>query len=351
MLRLHMNETSYQMPAEVLDAVLRRAGTDLNRYPEPGVPEVRRRYAAYAGAGAGLTGARALPPEQVVATTGADEAIDLTVLALRQVVRQVIVMPPTFTEYARAARLAGLDVVEVPLTGGWSIDVEGLVAAARRAPSLVFICSPNNPTGNCVAVREALEALDALDDPGAQRDEAGGTWVAVDEAYWEFAGETLLPELARRPRLVILRTMSKAFCLAGIRMGFALAGPELARRFDGTRMYFNIGSLTAAVAAAALAEPGYVRDVVEAVRAGRDRLTAGLRSIPGLHPYPSLTNFVLCRTGRPGPDIARELEERGILVRAYPSAPALKHHLRITVGTPQEVERCLDALRAVPVSG
>jgi len=246
-------------------------------------------------------------------------------------------MPPSFSEYPRAARLAGLPVAEVPLTGAsFEVDLGGVAAAMRAGPSLVYLCSRNNPTGNPLDVPAVLDLAA----------EAGsGSWVAVDEAYWEFAGRTVLGELARRPNLIILRTMSKAFCLAGIRMGYALAGPQAIARLDRARMLFNVDALSAAVAMAALRDPAYVTGVVARVVAARERLTAGMADLPGVRPLPSATNFVLAEVPAPAVRVAGAMEERGVLVRHYPRSPELSRHLRITVGTPDEVDHCLKVLR------
>jgi len=367
-IRLHLNESPYGVPDDILRKALDPAGLDVNRYPQrERTALLRELYAAYASRGAGEI---ALSADQVVATNGADEAIDITVLALRPRIEQVVILPPTFSEYPRAARLAGVKVTGVPLVEsspaagqaaretagrrepgrgevgrgaaagrggpGCAIDLDRLTEACRRTPSLVFICSPNNPTGGLLAAREALQALTSLPTPA---------WVAVDEAYWEFAGTTLLPELGRHPNLIILRTMSKAFCLAGIRLGYALASPELARALNRTRMVFNIDSMTAAVAVAALREPGYVREVVTRVVEGRRHLIERLSALPGVTPYPSRANFVFCRVPRPATEVVRAMEERGVLVRHYPKEPTLSHHIRISVGTPEETGRCLEALQ------
>lgn len=342
MSRLHLNESPYRVPPELVERAFAAVGDRLNLYPDTAVAEVRERYAAYASDGARLTGNDRLRPEQVVPGNGADEAIDLCVLALRPLAGQVVLPTPTFSEYARAAQVGGLEVVRIPLGPGFGLDWNGLLAAVRKAPSLVFLCNPNNPTGNLVAGEVELERLAVA---------APGTWVIVDEAYWEFSGFTALPLVARHPNLVVVRTMSKAFCLAGIRLGYAIAAPETARKLDTARMYFNVDAFTAAVARAALDEPGYVREVVAKVLEGRRRLEEGLAAIPGFEPHPSRTNFVLTRTPRPAADIAREMAVRGILVRAYPRDPALAHELRISVGTPPEVEACLGALRECGPAG
>lgn len=331
MLRLHLNENPYQMPQELLAEAL-EGPLSLNLYPEEASARLSALYARYAGEAAGLPGA--VSPTQVVPTRGGDEAIDLAALALRTAVKQVIIAPPTFSEYPRAAGLAGLPVTQVPLTGDFQLDLPSLTAAASRAPSLVYICNPNNPTGNLVAAESALAELTRL-----------GAWVVVDEAYYEFSGQTLLPLVQRYPNLIIIRTLSKAFALAGARLGFALAAEPLAQRLHATRTLFNLDAITTAVAATALTHPEYARELAGRIAEARAQLAAGLASLPGLEPYPSCTNFVLVRCPQPASELRTALAARGVLVRHYPDQPALTHCLRISVGTPDEIAGCLSALR------
>ncbi len=329
MLSLHLNESPYRVPAHILSRVLRPEDLALNRYPPRGAPRLRGLYAAYAG----------VRPEQVAAFNGGDEAINMTVLALRPSVRRVVVMPPTFPEYSRAAALAGLEVVRVPLEvegNAFRADTQALLREASRDPSLVFACLPNNPTGNRVLSEEDLGRLLTV---------RPRPWVVVDEAYWEFAGGTVVHLLERHPNLIILRTMSKAFCLAGLRVGFALASPEVVERLDETRQPFNIGALAELVGSAVLTDPSYVKDVVVRTVEGRRRLSEGLAALPGVTPLPSLTNFVLCRVPHPAAEVEAAMRDEGVRVRHYPREPALARHIRITVGTVRDIDRCLEALR------
>ncbi|MHB0886991.1 MAG: histidinol-phosphate transaminase [Bacillota bacterium] len=348
-LRLHLNESAYPAPPGLVERALAAAGGRLNRYPEVDLNRLRTLYADYSNASAGLAGDGAVRPEQVVPTNGGDEAILNTVLTLRPQVRQIVVMPPTFSEYARAAGVAGLPVVEVPLTLDRRVDLERLEATVRAAPSLVFICDPNNPTANLLGAGEVLAALTRANPE---------TFVAVDEAYWEFAaqdpsdrGRTLAGLMAGHPNLIILRTMSKAFSLAGARLGFIVAPTGLAKRLESIRMVFNINVVTLAVAEELLADPAYVRDVTARVIAGRRRLAQGLSKIRGVSPYPSWTNFVFARTSRPAADVVQGMQARGVLIRHYPKDEGLSHHIRVAVGTPDEIDRCLEALTATMEGG
>ncbi len=340
--RLHLNENSYPAPPELIERALAAARVRLNRYPEVDLARLRGLYADYTNASAGLNGGDAVLAEQVSPANGGDESILNTVLTLRPKVRQVVVLPPTFSEYARAAKVAGLPVAEVPLTRDYQVDLDRLTATVRAAPSLVFICDPNNPTGNLLGAGEILEAVTRANPD---------TFVAVDEAYWEFAaqapgerGRTLAGLVAGHPNLIVIRTMSKAFSLAGARLGFIIAAPGLARELDSIRMVFNINVLTLAVAEEVLSRPAFVSAAVARVIAGRRRLAQGLAGIPRVSPYPSWTNFVFARTSRPAAEVTQDMRARGILIRHYPKDEGLSHHIRVAVGTPDEIDRCLEAL-------
>ena len=356
MLRLQLNESPYPVPRAIVDEALSYENLALHRYPVSDLPELRELYAAYSNAGAGRS---CVTPEQVVVTNGADEAINIITLALLDLVSGVVILPPTFGEYSRAARLAGLPVIEVPLVlrpaapcvaraaptaaaagvdwpgPTWSLDLASIEAGVAGGPKLIYLCSPNNPTGNRL---DALSVLDLLDRVSP------ASWLVVDEAYWEFSGQTLLSELEGRSNLLIVRTLSKAFCVAGARIGFVLACRQAVDRLHRVRMIFNVGGLVCALGVAALSSPSYVSEVVERVQAVRGQLLDGLGLFPGVCPYPSEANFVLSRVDRPGVELQKAMERRDILIRCYPEDSVLRDHVRITVGTSEEAELCLTAL-------
>lgn len=345
LVKLNSNESPYPVPEVLIDKAVARAAWRVNRYPAAPPAELCALYAAYASESAGLTGRRRIEPDQVVPTNGGDEAIVMTVEAVRPLVRQVVVMPPTFSEYARAAQVAGLPVVEVPLTSDFRVDLDRLVDTVSRAPSLVFICDPNNPTGNRLDAPAALAALTR-----ARPD----TYVALDEAYWEFNTDdprepalTAVGLVADHPNLIVMRTMSKAFALAGARLGMVIAAPETAARVEGVRMLYNINAVSMAMGEVVLAERAYVGGIVARVIAGRRQLAAGLAGVTGLSPHPSWTNFVLAGTPRPAGEVAAAMQDRGILIRVFPDAPWMNRSIRISVGRPEEIGRCLEALSDV----
>jgi len=229
--------------------------------------------------------------------------------------------------------------VPVALTADFQFDVDALVRAARdtQAP-LVVVNSPNNPTGTPLpdgAVQRLLAETTAL--------------IVMDEAYQDFGGPTAVPLLKDEPRLVVLRTFSKAMSLAGLRFGYALAHPAVAAEIAKARLPYNVNRVTLAAAHAALDAADVLAERARAVRLNRDALAGRLARIPGLRAFPSAANFVLIRcVARPAAEVFRRLvEEHGILVRDVSGAVGLEGCLRITAGTAEDVDAVARALHAI----
>jgi histidinol-phosphate aminotransferase len=326
LVRLHANENPWRRPGDTT-----RGG--LNRYPEPQSSELIARLA-------GLYG---VAPEQVVVGRGSDEGIDLLVRAFCRAGRdEVIVCPPTFGMYRFAAEVQGARVIEVPLVAddGFRIDADALLAGCTAATKLVFLCSPNNPTGNLLDAASVEQVIRALD---------GRALVVLDEAYIEFAAvESRVPWLARYPNLVILRTLSKAYGLAGARCGAVLAAPEVAgllRRLIPPYAV-TVQTVEAALDALEPARLAVAREQARELVAERDRMAARLERIPLVRRvWPSQANFVLLSS----PDAGRLLSAgigAGLLVRDVRSHAALADCLRVSAGTPGQNDRLLTSLEA-----
>jgi histidinol-phosphate aminotransferase len=230
--------------------------------------------------------------------------------------------------YRVTARAHGWKAVEVPLDGAWDLDVGAMGRAVEMMrPSVVFVASPNNPTGNRVSP-DRLEALLAS---------AGDALVVLDEAYVDFAGESLRGWRARFPRRGVLRTLSKVG-LAALRIGWLEADEGLVREIDKARQPFNVSATSQAAAAAVLAEAwDEVRVHVEGVVRERDRVSGALRAFPGLDVVPSAANFLWLGVPRPAADVYAQLLARGVLVRSFHAVGGrLASRLRVTIGTPAE---------------
>jgi histidinol-phosphate aminotransferase len=334
--RLDANEapplTSPRVRAAVAGALERTA---LERYPDARARELKARIAE-------RTGARV---EELLVGTGSDELIALLLTALGRprgrasLPHAVVLAPsPTFVMYRVTAKAHGLRPVEVPLDAAWDLDVGAMQRAMEMMPpNVVFIASPNNPTGNRMS-EDRIAAILAS---------AGDALVVLDEAYVDYAGESLRGWRARHPRLAILRTLSKVG-LAALRIGWLEGDEALVREVDKARQPFNVSATSQAAAAAVLAEAwDDVRAHVAAVVRERARVTEAIRAMAGFDVPDSAANFVWVGTPRPAAEIHAGLLERGVLVRSFHGVGGrLASRVRITIGAPQENDAMLDALRA-----
>ena len=334
--KLDANESPFALGSamrEELAAELAKALADveLHRYPDPEARELRRLLARDLG----------VTPEQVLATNGSDEAIQMLLTAVAGPGVTVAAPVPTFVMYELGARVLGLRFLGVPLSDGFDLDAAQFCAALKVVPPrLVFLAWPNNPTGRLYDVAAVEEIVRLCNGQGCE------ALVVVDEAYTHYAGQTFLPKLGQYPNLVILRTLSK-IGLAGIRLGILVANAAVVEEVNKVRLPYNVNSLSQAAARVVLGHPEVVKSHASAVVRERDRVLSRLREVPGLTVYPSQANFVLIRTARPGDEVYRGLFERGILVRNFSRTPSLADCLRVTIGTPEENEAFLSALSAV----
>jgi histidinol-phosphate aminotransferase len=307
------------------------AASGLNRYPDPQPAALVARLAQL----------YAVDSAQVLIGRGSDEAIDLLVRAFCAAGRDAIaICPPTFGMYAVSARIQGAGVIEVPLTRDFELDVDALLAAVTPQTKLVFLCSPNNPTGGVVPYEVVARIVAAL---------SGRALVVVDEAYAEFAGGTsataLLPHSAN---VAILRTLSKAYALAGARVGALIASTDVIALLRRIQAPYPLPQPCVEAALAALtpaAREEAAAHVATSVRE-RGRLAPLLAALPDVRAVlPSAANFLCVRFD----DAAltyRRLLDRGIVVRDVGAYPGLANCLRISIGTPQENAILLSALQA-----
>jgi len=319
-LRLDRNESPLG-PGPRVRAVLAGAAAWAGRYPDAGAEPVRRAIAAH----------HALAPECVVPACGSIEALEL---ALRELVREgerLAAAAPLFHMLPALAGRVGAQLVPVPVTAGGAPDLAALAHAGARA---VLVVNPHNPTGGAVT-RGALEQLAGALSPG--------TALIVDEAYLPYGGgeaDSALPLVPRFPGLVVLRTLSKAHGLAGLRIGYAISQPALAARLARHRLEDGVGTAAQQVVAEALADRAHVERVVALNARARDALASGLTR-RGLRCWPSRANFVLAEAGPQADALERRLTACRIRVHRPPDLPGA---LRITTGTLDDVERVLRSL-------
>jgi histidinol-phosphate aminotransferase len=324
--RLHANELPWRSGGDT-------SAAGLNRYPEPQSRELVALLAAL----------YEQPPAQVLVTRGSDEAIDLLTRAFcRAGTDQVLVCPPTFGMYAVAARIQGAGVVRVPLiqARGFEVDVAAVLAACTPTVKLVYVCTPNNPTGNLVPESTILRLASAL---------AGRALLVVDEAYIEFAGTpSVAGALAAHPWLVVLRTLSKAHGLAGARCGVVLAHADIIALLRRIVEPYNMAQLSVEAVLRAL-QPlslAITRERIALIQAERAQLAERLRQCDGvIRVWPSAANFLLVEFAGPSEAFERA-RSAGLLVRDVRRQPGLERALRLTVGTPEQNQRLIAALCA-----
>jgi histidinol-phosphate aminotransferase len=332
--RLNTNENPYPLPEALLADLatsLADAARDLNRYPDRDATALRADLAAYLR----RTSSAVIAPEQVWAANGSNEVLQQLLQAFGGAARTALGFTPSYSMHPIIAAGTGTAWVDGHRRDDFTIDPEAAVAQVGDVgPDVVFVTSPNNPTGTAVA----LETIAAIHD-------AAPGMVVVDEAYAEFARAgtpsalTLLPG---RPRLVVSRTMSKAFGMAGLRLGYLAADPAVVDALQLVRLPYHLGALTQAAARTALAHTDELLATVEAVKDQRDRVVAALPGL-GLTSVPSDANFVLFGRFPDAAAVWRGLLEHDVLVRDV----GLPGWLRVTAGTPEEMDAFLTALGEV----
>lgn len=330
---LSANENTHPLPASVVEA-MREAmlATPLNRYPDPMANDLRDALAERHG----------VRRENVIVGNGGDEALFNLLFAFGGAGRKLVVAPPCFEEYKNFAKMCETDVVEVWRDGQtFAIDEDALVEAGSDA-AIVMLTSPNNPTGDLLPQRLVKRLLDETD-----------ALVLVDEAYVEFAGEgaSLVSRVVQNPRLLVLRTLSKAFGLAGLRCGYLVADPSVVDVLAAVRQIYSEDVLAQAVSLASVRMRSELQPVVDDIVAERSRLHDALVRLPGAHVWPSSANFLLMRVPHAAEVRARLRDEHSVLVRDFSYARGLNDCLRISVGTKEENDRLLEALSTICIEG
>lgn len=292
-------------------------------YPDPDHTNLRRAISAYIDQ----------PVERIICGNGSDEIIDLLMRVLVQPGDVVIACPPTFGMYSFNTGVVSGRFVAVPRDDTFDIDVEAIAAAVtQHSARLVFLPSPNNPTGNILR-REHVQQL--LQLPAV---------LVVDEAYAEFSGSSVADLVGTHPNLVVLRTFSKWAGLAGLRIGYGLLPEWLIGNLWKIKPPYNVNVAAEVAALHALAHADQLNQRARQIVAERERLYTALHELPGLQPYPSAANFILCRVLRgDAADLKQRLAQRGILVRHY-RTPELANCIRISVGLPHQHDVLLAAL-------
>ena len=324
--KINQNENPWDAPESIKQESLRRLRARAwSRYPDFVPARLHEKLAAFAGWRA----------DGVIAGNGSNELIQALLMVTVGEGKRVLISEPTFALYRQVTTVLGGEVTSVPLTPQLTYDVEAIKEAIKRtAPDVTIICSPNNPTGCLLSDRDLASLL-----------EATRGLVAIDEAYFEFAGHTVVPLLERHANLVVFRTFSKAMAAAALRIGYLLAAPDLAREIVKAVLPYNLNVVSQTVAEVAVEMyETELSPLIRRIIAERGRLFTELKRIRGLAPVESHANFMIVRSICEPRQVFAELLGRDILIRDVSGYPALQDYFRISVGTPAENDLLLAAL-------
>lgn len=321
---LHANENPYPPPPDVVDEIYESARAhSLNRYPPP-ADELIGELASYAG----------VDSSQIWIGDGSNEVLLQACLAYGGPGRTAMLFEPTYRMHHRQARMAGTDVIECRREADFTIDpYETVEAIEGSRPDIVFVCSPNNPTGTVTPAADITRIVEAA--PGL---------VVIDEAYYEFCDETFVDRIVRYPNVLVVRTLSKAFRLASVRLGYGIAQPELLEELRRVRLPYAQSAFTQAAATVALKRRDVLLEAVPQLVAERDRVADVLRGVADV--FGSGANFVLFRHPRPQA-LLDALAEREIVIRDFRHLPGCDGCLRVTAGAPEENDEFLSVVSAV----
>lgn len=321
-IRLNANENPFGAPEEVQRAIAR---VPLHLYPDPQQRKVRAALAEYTGQ----------PVGRVMAGAGGDEIIDLLMRLFLEPGDRVLDCDPTFGMYSFCARVAAAEVVSVPRGEDWEVDAAAVERAMTPRTKILFLASPNNPTGNPLSEADARRLLDT------------GMALAVDETYYEFSGKTLAHLTRSYENLVVVRSFSKWAGIAGLRIGYMIGSEKIVRLLMDIKQPYNINVTAEAAAIAALEHRDSLLKRAQTLVEQRRRLEGAVRGMTGVSFFPSDGNFLLCRfTRRTAKEAYEGLARQGIFVR-YFSHPRLQDSLRISAGTPEQTDRLIAALHRV----
>lgn len=320
-IKLDANENPYGCSPRVNQALA--SYPDINIYPDAGQTELRKLLQGYTGIGA----------EHIVASGGSDQLIDLVLRLFVAPGDEVINCPPTFEMYRFSTEMCNGKLVEVPRDENFAVNVTAVKAAISKKTKVIILANPNNPTGIVTPQPDILEIADT------------GLPVLVDEAYYEFSGETVAPLVSQYKNLMVLRTFSKWAGLAGLRIGYGIFPLEIANYLLKIKPPYNVNAAALVAVQESLKDIDFLMSRVKAIVAERERLFAELAKLKFLKLIPSRANFILCSVlnGRAS-QLQQKLRNKGILVR-YFDTPRLKNFIRISVGKPEHTDVLIKALK------
>ncbi|MGB9839398.1 histidinol-phosphate transaminase [Thermovenabulum sp.] len=338
MIKLNANESYFDVPDDLKDEIFKEVkNKPFNLYNDPNSDELRKLLSEYCG----------LEKEQIFIGNGADEIIADINFAFAGPESKVYIFSPTFPSYEVFAKISGAEVINIPLVKikdkefyRFDIDLNEYYDRLKKDSmgtknKVMFICSPNNPTGdyfNEEAVKEIIESFDGI--------------ICIDEAYFEFGGKTYRDMIFEHENLIIIRTMSKIFSIAGLRIGYALGNKEIIRELFRVKLPFNVNLFSQTAASLILKNrERFLNNIGEIIKE-RDRMIEELMNIKNIRIFTTSTNFILLESNIEAKKVFEELVKRGILVRIY-NSEALKFSLRVSVGKREENNKFIEALKEI----
>jgi len=325
-IKLNRNENPFSCSPKVNQALADYA--TYNLYPDDAQLEFRELVSQYVGT----------TPDRVVGAAGGSNVLDIVMRLFVDPGDEVINCVPTFGLYEYISDLCGAKMVEVTRDENFNIDVNAIKAAITEKTKLIFLCNPNNPTGNITRQEDLLAVAET------------GVPVLVDEAYYEFSGKTVVPFIDQYPNMMVARTLSKWTGMAGVRIGYGIFTASIANYLMGIKLPFSVSTPAVIALRASLQDKDYLMENVKQLIVERERLYQRLAQMDFLRPYPSRTNFIFCVVLRGNAnEITEELKRRGILVTFY-DTPRLRNGLRISVGKRGQNDKLIDALRDIGAS-
>lgn len=324
--KLNQNESPYDVPKSLKEEIIKRImNMDWNRYPsKTAIPLVEA-----------ISGYTNFPKEGIVAANASNEILQGVFQTICNTGDKLVAISPGFAIYPYLSKIMDLNLIEVPLLEDFSFDVPTIIKEGRDA-KMVVLALPNNPTGTTISIKEIEEI--------AQN--TNGIFV-VDEAYYEFSKKTAISLLDKYDNIIIIRTLSKAFGLAGLRLGYLLTNAEIASAVQKAKLPFSVGIFGQIAGKVLLQKNEYIKDVVKKILDEKEKVFSKLEQIATIEPVPSYTNFILFRTQKiPGKELFDEMYRRGVLLRFF-DTPRLKNTLRITIGKPDQNELFIKTLKEV----
>ena len=322
-IKLDANENLYGCSPRVNQALA--SYPDLNIYPDNGQTRLRKLLEGYTGVDA----------RHIVAGSASNQLIDLVLRLFISKGDEVINCVPTFGIYRFSAELCGGTLVEIPRDENFAVSVKAVKAAIGGKTKIIILANPNNPTGTITPQQDILELLDT------------GLPVLVDEAYYEFSGQTVVPLVSQCENLMVLRTFSKWAGLAGLRVGYGLFPPRIADYLLKIKIPYNVNVAALVAVEESLKDMDYLMGRVKAIITERGRLFSELEKLEWLKPFPSQANFILCEVlNGDGKGLRQKLQDKGILVR-YFDEPLLQNFVRFSVGKPEHTDALIKALREI----